>query len=95
MTLNLYCKIIRTYAAIIEIFKALWLSCLKNELAPPIMDSMFERRIESCNLRNFQEFLTERKRIVHYNPETLSYQSLELWSLLTESILEYQFLSRK
>ena len=38
-----------------EIFK------IKNELAPPIMDSMFDRRNESCNLRNFQEFLTEKK----------------------------------
>ena len=38
-----------------EIFK------IKNELAPPIMDSMFNRRNESYNLRNFQEFLTEKK----------------------------------
>ena len=32
----------------IEMFKT------KNELAPPIMDSMFERRNEPYNLRNFQ-----------------------------------------
>ena len=31
----------------IEMFK------IKNELAPPIMDSMFERRNESYNLPNF------------------------------------------
>ena len=37
---------------------------IKNELPPPIMDSMFERRNESYNLPNFQEFLTERKRTV-------------------------------
>ena len=42
----------------IEMFK------IKNELAPPIMDSMFERRNESYNLPNFEEFLTERKRTV-------------------------------
>ena len=40
----------------IEIFKT------KNELAPPIADSMFERRNEPYNLRNFQEFLTEKKK---------------------------------
>ena len=39
----------------IEIFK------IKNELALPIMDSMFERRNEPKNLGNFQEFLTEKK----------------------------------
>ena len=51
----------------IEMFK------IKNELAPPIMDSMFERRNESYNLRNFQEFLTERKRTVDCGLETLTY----------------------
>ena len=44
----------------IEMFK------IKNELAPPFTDSMFESRSESYNLRNFQEFLTERTRTVHY-----------------------------
>ena len=39
---------------------------IKTELAAPIMDSMFERRNKSYSLRNFQKFLTERKRIVHY-----------------------------
>ena len=56
----------------IEIFK------IKNELAPPIMDSMFERRNEPYNLRNFQKFLTEKKRIVHYGLQTLSYRSPQL-----------------
>ena len=37
---------------------------IKNELPAPIMDSMFERRNESYNLPNFEEFLTERKRTV-------------------------------
>ena len=56
----------------IEMFK------IKNELARPIMDSMSERRNESYNLRNFQEFLTERKRTVHYGLETLCYWSPQL-----------------
>ena len=52
----------------IEIFK------IKNELAPPIMDSMFERRNEPYNLRNFQEFLTEEKRTVHYGLDDCPYR---------------------
>ena len=44
----------------IEMFK------IKNESAPPIMNSILEKRNESYNIRNFQEFLTERKRTVHY-----------------------------
>ena len=35
---------------------------IKNELAPPIMVSMFQRRIEYYNLPNFQAFLTEKKK---------------------------------
>ena len=41
----------------IEMFK------VKYKLAPPIMDSLFERRSEHYNLRNFQEFLTEKKEL--------------------------------
>ena len=52
---------------------------INNELAPPVMDSMFERRNESYNLCSFQEFLTKRKRTVHYGFETLSYRFPQLW----------------
>ena len=41
----------------IEIFK------IKNEFSPAIMDSMLDRRNEPYNLRNFQEFLTEKKKL--------------------------------
>ena len=51
----------------IEMFK------IKNELTPPIMNSLLERRNESYNFCKFQEFLTERKRTVYYGLETLSY----------------------
>ena len=56
------------------------------------MDSIFERRNEFHNLRNFQEFLTETKKTVHYGLETLSYRSLQLWSLLPENIKEVELL---
>ena len=41
----------------IETFK------IKNKLASPIMDSIFEGRNEPYNLHNFQEFLTEKKEL--------------------------------
>ena len=56
------------------------------------MDSIFERRNESYNLCNFQEFLTEIKRTAHYGLETLSYRSPQLWSLLPENIKEVESL---
>ena len=59
----------------IEMFK------IKNELAPLIMDSMFETRNESYNLHNF-----------HYGLETLSYRSPQLLSLLPENIKEVKSL---
>ena len=65
---------------------------IKNELAPPVMDSMFERRNESYNLCNFQEFLTERKRTMHYDLETLSCRSPELWSIVPKNIKEVESL---
>ena len=68
----------------IETFK------IKNELASPIFDSMFERRNEYYNLRNFQKFLTERKRTLHYDLETLSYPSPQLWFALLENIKEVE-----
>ena len=64
----------------------------KNKLTPPIMDSMFERRNGSYNLRNFQEFLTERERIIHYDSETWSYLSPQSCSLLPENVKEVESL---
>ena len=52
---------------------------MKNNLNPPIIDNMFERRNNTYNLRNFQEFATKRKR-------TLNYRSPQLWSILPEKL---------
>ena len=53
------------------------------------MDSLFERRNEPYNLRNFQEFLTEKKRTALWSWDTWdSYWSPQLWSLLPENIKE-------
>ena len=69
---------------VIEIFK------IKNELAPPITESMLERRSKSFNIRNFKKVLTERKRTVRYGLETLSYRSPQLWSLLPDNIKQLE-----
>ena len=58
---------------------------IKNNLNPAIMDLMFERRNNTYNLRNFQEFASERKRTVKMELETLNYISPQLWSILPEN----------
>ena len=65
---------------VVEIYK------IKNNLNPPIMDFMFERRNNTYNLRNFQEFVTKRKRTVKMGLETLNYRSPQLWSILPENL---------
>ena len=45
-------------ALLTEVFKR------KNGLAPPIMEPILYKRFQTYNLRNFQEFATERKRTV-------------------------------
>ena len=41
---------------------------IKNELAPPVMDSMSNRKNITYNFRNVQEFQSERKRTVTAHP---------------------------
>ena len=45
-------------------------SKIKNNLNPPIMDFMFERRNNTYN-RNFQDFATKRKRTVKMSLEMM------------------------
>ena len=59
---------------------------MKNNLNPPIMDNMFERRNNTYNFRNFQEFATKRKRTVKMGLENLNYRSPQLWSILPENL---------
>ena len=57
----------------IEIYK------MKNNLNPPIMDNMLERKNNTYNLTNFQEFTIKRKRTVKMDLENLNYRSPQLW----------------
>ena len=58
-----------------ELFK------IKYDLAPPVMDSLLNRRTICYNFRNLQEFQSERKRTVFYGLETISYGSPQLWTI--------------
>ena len=68
-------------ALLIEVFK------MKNGLAPPIMESILNKRFNTYKLRNFQEFATERKTTVWYGLETLSYRYPQLESLKEKNSL--------
>ena len=59
----------------IEIYKT------NNNLNPAIMDFMFEKRNNTYNLRNFQEFAIKRKRTLKIGLESLNYRSPQLWSM--------------
>ena len=75
-------------ALLTEVFKK------KNGLSPPIIESILNTGFHTFNLRNFQEFATERKRTVWYGLENLSYRYPQLWSLLPESLKEIISLSQ-
>ena len=64
----------------VEIYK------IKNNLNHPIIDFMFKRNSNTCNLRSFQEFAMKRKRTVKTGLETLSYRSPQLLSILPENV---------
>ena len=64
---------------LIKIFK------IKKGFASLIMGSILKGRNNTYNVRNFQEFETERKRAVKKSClETIRYSSPQLWSLLPE-----------
>ena len=67
---------------------------MKNELAPPIMELISNKRFNTYNLRNFQEFATERKRTVWCGLETFGDCYPQLWSLLPESLKEMNSLNQ-
>ena len=67
---------------------------MKNGLAPPMIKSILSKTFNTYNLRNLQEFVTERKLTVWYGLETLSYRYAQLWSLLLESLKEMNSLSQ-
>ena len=75
-------------ALLIEVLK------MQNGLAPPIMKSILNKRFNTYNIRNFQTFVTERKRAAWCGLENLGYRYPQLWSLLLKSLKKTNSLSR-
>ena len=47
-----------------------------NDIEPPILNSLFQFRCNTNNIRNFQEFFTENRKTVKYGAETATYRAL-------------------
>ena len=73
---------------LVEIFK------IKKVFAPLIMKPILKGRNNAYNVRNFQEFETERKRTVYFGLETISYRSPQLWSLFPEHMRQFNSLDQ-
>ena len=58
----------------------------KYDLAPPVMDSVLNRRTICYNFKNLQEFQLERKRTVFYGLETISYRVPQLCTIFAERV---------
>ena len=50
-----------------------------NGIAPPIMNSLFQFRCNTNNIRNFQEIFAENRKTVKYGTETVTYREPFLW----------------
>ena len=46
-----------------------------NSIAPPIMNSLFQFRYNTNNIRNFQEVYPENRKTLRYGTETVTYQA--------------------
>ena len=53
-----------------------------NDIAPPIMSSLFEIRENTHNTRYFQVLSNESRRSVNYGLETICYRAPFLWANL-------------
>ena len=53
-----------------------------NSIAQPIMNSLFQFRYNTNNIRNFQEIYTENRKTVRYGTETVTYRAPFLWANL-------------
>ena len=71
-----------------------WTLQIKYDLAPPIVDSMLNRKTICHNFRNLQEFHLERRRTVFYDLET-SYRAPQLWTIFPEEFKQTQWIFLK
>ena len=55
---------------------------------------MINTNVNTYNLRNFQEFVMNKKITILYGLETISYQYPQVWSLFPETLKETNSLSQ-
>ena len=53
-----------------------------NGITSPIMDSLFQFRYNTSNIRNFQELYTGNRKTVRYGTEIVTYRAPFLWANL-------------
>ena len=53
-----------------------------NDIAPPIMNSLFNFHANIHNIRNLLEIFTENRKTVRYGIETVTYRAPFLWANL-------------
>ena len=85
VVLKHYCKIIMTFVTTIETLIEILIKIfkIKRGFAPPIMGTILKGRNNTYNVRNFQEFETEKEE-QYFCLETFSYRTPQLWSFLLE-----------
>ena len=59
---------------------------IKNQLGPPVMDSMVNSKNITSSIRNLQEFSQKERELFFNGLETISYCAPQLWRLLPEEI---------
>ena len=69
------------------------LECLANEiykflhgLFPPIMNVIFEIKVNIYNLRNFQSLCPTCKTTVKFGTERVTYRGPQIWNLIPDDI---------
>ena len=59
---------------------------IMSNLAPPFMNNMLAPRVNNCNLRNFQKLVTQRKKTVKRDLETVSYRCPQVCTPVPDTI---------
>ena len=73
-----------TFVTTIETFRHSWSKSSKLKKFRSSSHGIYKGRNNTYNVRNCQEFETERKRAVYFGLETISYRFAQSWSLLPE-----------
>ena len=71
---------------------------VKNQMAPEILNDIFQNRTSSYNLRNNSSFSIRQVHSVYHGTESLSFLGPKIWELVPEDIKQsesYEIFKRK